>query len=155
MAGCSEDMASSCATFPRDHTNYGDNISPAISWTGAPAGTQSFAVLLQDLSNGFAHWVIWNIPSSVTSLPENIPKMAMPGMPTGAQQASYDASEGYAGPGACGNVYEFVVYALSMATFSPTQANNQTQVRMQLQGLGAQILGQTSMRGRSFMPECP
>jgi Raf kinase inhibitor-like YbhB/YbcL family protein len=156
MAGCGpRTMASSCATIPVDHTSFGDNVSPAMSWTGAPAGTMSFAIVFQDLSNGFAHWVIWNIPSSVTSLAENIPKMAMPGTPAGAQQASYDnATEGYAGPGACGNVYEFVIYALSVPTFSPTMATNQTEVRTQLQGLGAQILGQASMRARSMMPEC-
>jgi Raf kinase inhibitor-like YbhB/YbcL family protein len=155
MAGCGPGgMASSCATIPVDHTSFGENVSPALSWTGAPSGTQSFAIVFQDLTNGMAHWVIWNIPASVTSLAENIPKMAMPGMPAGAQQASYLQNEGYAGPGACGNVYEFVVYALSVPTFSPTMATNQTQVRMQLQALGAQILGTASMRARTQMPEC-
>ena len=102
-----------------------------------------------------AHWVIWNIPGSVTSLPENIPKMPMPGVPAAnTQQASFGANEGYAGSGACGNVYEFVIYALSVATFSPTMATNQGSVRTQLLALGAQILGTASMRARSLAPEC-
>jgi Raf kinase inhibitor-like YbhB/YbcL family protein len=156
MAGCAPDMAASCATFPRDNTNYGTNISPAMTWTGAPSGTQSFVVVLQDLTNGMAHWVLWNIPASVTMLPENVPKTsAMPAMPAGSQQCSIGQGDGYFGPGACGNVYEFIVYALSIPIFSPTQATNQTQVRMQLQALGNQILGTASMRARSFAPNCP
>jgi Raf kinase inhibitor-like YbhB/YbcL family protein len=155
MAGCAANMAAMCATFPRDNTSYGTNVSPAMTWTGAPAGAQSFAVVLHDLTMNFTHWVIWNIPASVTTLAADIPKMAMPSMPAGAQQASFGAMEGYAGPGACGNVYEFTVYALSVPTFSPTQATNQSMVRTQLLALGAQILGTASMRARSFMPNCP
>jgi Raf kinase inhibitor-like YbhB/YbcL family protein len=154
--GCAQDMAASCATFPRDMTNYGDNLSPAMSWTGAPAGTQSFAVLLQDLTNSNSHWVLWNIPASVTSLAENVPKgSAMPATPQGSQQCSIGSGDGYFGPGACGNVYEFVVYALSAPTFSPTMPTNQTMVRQQLLALGNGILGKAAMRGRSFAPNCP
>jgi Raf kinase inhibitor-like YbhB/YbcL family protein len=156
QAGCAKEMAASCATFPRNMTNYGDNVSPAMSWSGAPAGTQSFVVLLQDLTNGNAHWVLWNIPASVTSLAENVPKAsAMPATPQGSQQCSIGTGDGYFGPGACGNVYEFVVYALSVPSFTPTMATNQTMVRQQLLALGNSILGTASMRGRSFAPNCP
>jgi Raf kinase inhibitor-like YbhB/YbcL family protein len=149
-------MASACATFPRDNTNYGMNISPAMTWSGAPAGTRSFAVVLQDLTNGSAHWVLWNIPATVTTLAENVPKdSAMPAMPAGAQQCGLGAGDGYFGPGACGNVYEFVVYALAIPSFTPTAPTNQTMVRMQLQALGANIIGTGSMRARSFAPNCP
>jgi phosphatidylethanolamine-binding protein (PEBP) family uncharacterized protein len=158
MPGCGPGgMAAMCATIPNEHTGLSGsmNISPAMSWTGVPAGTMSFAIVHQDLSNGMAHWVIWNIPGTATSLMENIPKMPMPGVPAAnTQQASFGQNEGYAGSGACGNVYEFVIYALSVPTFSPTMATNQGNVRTQLQALGAQILGTASMRARSFMPEC-
>ena len=148
-----------CDTFPRENTNYGTNVSPAMTWTGAPASTQSFAVVLQDLTNGMAHWVLWNIPGTVTSLAAGIDRMtAKPAVPAGSQQCSIGSGatgDGYFGPGACGNVYEFVVYALSVPTFSPTSPTNQTMVRTQLQALGTSILGTASMRARSFMPECP
>jgi phosphatidylethanolamine-binding protein (PEBP) family uncharacterized protein len=155
-------MAASCATFPRENTNLGaepKNISPEMTWMGAPAATQSFAVVFQDLTNGMAHWVLWNIPASVTT---NMPTVAagisrtsaMPPMPAGSQQASGATGEGYVGSGACGNVYEFVVYALSVPTFSPTMPGNQGMVRTQLQALGTSILATASMRARSFMPNC-
>ena len=156
MPGCGPgNMASSCATFPINNTSFGTNVSPPMTWTGAPAGTQSFVVLMQDLTNGMAHWVLWNIPASVTSLPENISKTsAMPPVPAGSQQCSIGQGDGYFGSGRCGNVYEFVIYALGIPTFSPTMATDQTAVRTQLQALGAQILGTASMRARSFEPEC-
>jgi Raf kinase inhibitor-like YbhB/YbcL family protein len=145
-------MASMCARFPDENISWDSNmnISPALNWTGAPSGTMSFAVVLQDLSNGFAHWVIWNIPATTTGLPANVDKTdATPPVPAGSQQCNNGSGDGYFGPGSECNVYEFIVYALSTANFAPTSATMATNVRMQLQNLGNQILGQASLRGRS------
>jgi Raf kinase inhibitor-like YbhB/YbcL family protein len=153
-AGCGKDMASACAVFPRDLASFmsGPNISPELAWSGTPAGTQSFALLLQDLTNTFAHWALWNIPATLTMVPENIDKSTnMPAMPAGSRQtnASFAAGDGYFGPGSECNVYEFVLYALSVPTFTPTQPNADAgAVRTQLDALGAQILGKASLRGR-------
>jgi hypothetical protein len=95
-------------------------VSPAISWSGAPAGTMSFAVIFHDtdvsLANGddVLHWAIFNIPGSSTGLPENLAKTAS--LPDGAVQMNNIAGmPGYFNP--CPpppttHHYIFEVYAL-------------------------------------------
>ena len=60
--------------IPERHTGDGEDISPALEWSGAPEGTQSFAVVMHDpdapLVDGFTHWVAYNIPGDATGLPE-------------------------------------------------------------------------------------
>jgi phosphatidylethanolamine-binding protein (PEBP) family uncharacterized protein len=153
MEGCSETMQSACDIFPVETSNFNDglNISPELNWTGVPAGTMSFAVILQDLSNMQAHWVLWNIPGSATMLAADVPQTSsMPATPAGSRQtnASFASGDGYFGPGSACNVYEFVVYALSVVTFTPTSTTDAAAVRTALMGLGAENLGTASIRAR-------
>ena len=78
----------------------GSNISPSLTWTGAPAGTKSFAVTMYDpdapTGSGWWHWVVFNIPAGTTSLPKNASAGTMP---SGAIQSLTDfGSKGYGGP---------------------------------------------------------
>src|SRR4051794_24503455 len=57
---------------PGDKPNcVGENTSPQLSWTGVPAGTKSFAILMEDPEgrggSGVHHWVAYGIPANVTS----------------------------------------------------------------------------------------
>jgi Raf kinase inhibitor-like YbhB/YbcL family protein len=160
MTGCSPEDKQACDTFPTEATNYGTgdmkHISPELVFNSVPAGTQSFAVVLRDLSfqNGFVHWVIWNIPGSATGLAENIPGGAMPSTPAGASQASIDTTGHYFGPGAVCNVYEFVVYALNQATITPPSTTDRPAIQTYIEGLGDAILGEASIRARSDEGAC-
>ena len=98
----------------------GEGLSPAISWTNAPAGTQSFFLNMRDMdvarnktTDDQAHWVVWNIPASATGLPEGVPKG--PKLANGAYQFSA-TGQMYRGPGAGANGpkhhYMFELYAL-------------------------------------------
>jgi len=65
-------------TIPKDHTADGKNVSPALAWSGAPAATKQFAMIMDDPDaqfNGtnFVHWVVYKIPAAAKGLPENIP----------------------------------------------------------------------------------
>ena len=81
----------------------GKNVSPALSWSDPPAGTQSFALMVHDpdapTGSGWWHWVVYNIPANVRSLPAGAGDPAKKLMPEGAVQARTDfGTQGYGGP---------------------------------------------------------
>lgn len=102
----------------------GDNVSPALSWNGAPAGTQSFALTVYDpdapTGSGWWHWVVINIPANVTSLGAGAGATDGKLLPAGTQQIHTDfGMAGYGGPcpppGDKPHRYIFTVYALKVA----------------------------------------
>src|SRR6266705_5748704 len=63
------------AAIPMKHTCDGADVSPPLVWSGAPPGTQGFALIADDpdAPNGtWVHWVLYNLPGAVSDLPENI-----------------------------------------------------------------------------------
>ncbi len=101
----------------------GDNISPALSWSGAPANTKSFAVSIYDpdapTGSGWWHWVVYNIPAGTTSLPRDAGDPSKGLMPKGAVQSRTDfGSTGYGGPcpppGDKPHHYRITVFALDV-----------------------------------------
>jgi len=101
----------------------GNNISPALSWSGAPAATKSLALTVYDpdapTGSGWWHWVIFNLPASTTSLPKNTGSVKAKLAPKGAIQSRTDfGSDGYGGPcppsGDKPHHYIFTVYAVDV-----------------------------------------
>jgi Raf kinase inhibitor-like YbhB/YbcL family protein len=163
VEGCSVDNPSVCEVFPDENVSYMEraNISPELRWTGVPSGTRSFAIVLMDASFGQAHWVIWNIPASVTMLAANVAKdTAMPAVPAGSRQANAnfatEEEHGYFGPHLPCNVFEFQIYALASDTFSPMDPESSVLVSIELQELGDPVLGLAKLTGRSndYMMTC-
>jgi len=81
----------------------GGNVSPELSWSSAPAGAKSFAILMHDpdapTGSGWWHWVVYNIPANVSSLPAGAgdPKKSL--LPSGALEGRTDFGDpGYGGP---------------------------------------------------------
>jgi Raf kinase inhibitor-like YbhB/YbcL family protein len=87
-------------TIPARHTCEGENLSPALAWTGVPVGTRSFALICDDPDaprGTWVHWVLYNLPPATRSLAEAIPPEA--NGPDGSLQgrSSFNRT-GYGGP---------------------------------------------------------
>jgi Raf kinase inhibitor-like YbhB/YbcL family protein len=91
--------------MPVRYTHDGENVSPDIAWQGAPAGTKSFLVIMEDRDIPsrsihllvWTHWLVYNIPGDVTSLPEALPQAAS--LDIGAKQGRTSFRKpGYGGP---------------------------------------------------------
>ena len=125
--------------IPVKYTQAGEQVSPQLTWTNAPANTQSFVVLMHDPDvtlNGTTedqlHWLVWNIPGTSTGLPEHVP--AGSPLADGSLQVSASPGNVYRGPGAPANGpkhhYTIEVFALDTkldvpmaATWQETRAN--------------------------------
>ena len=121
--------------IPDMYSCQGTNVSPPLSWSGGPSAA-GYAVVLTDRSNNLVHSIIWDIPGTVTSLPENVSKVAEPPTPAGSKQPpAYDnQTRGYLGPcpGSM-HTYEFMVYAVDEHPLTGvTLSSNRTAVRSAL-----------------------
>jgi Raf kinase inhibitor-like YbhB/YbcL family protein len=125
------------AAFATANTCGGVNTSPALTWTAGPAGTMSYAVSLVDLTINAVHWVIYNVPSIVTSLPADLPPGKTLLTPVAATQIHkaefFGTTDGaYRGPCPMGvnHNYQFEVTAINTATLAGvTVASSVEQVR--------------------------
>lgn len=66
--------------IPTRHTGESDDVSPPLAWTGSPEGTRAYALICHDPdaplikpgAYGYVHWVLYNIPASVSELPQGV-----------------------------------------------------------------------------------
>jgi phosphatidylethanolamine-binding protein (PEBP) family uncharacterized protein len=145
-----------CGPIPEAHTCEGkpfpEGTSPAISWEGAPDGTESFAVVFKDIAilaitapsdaayNRGYHWAMWDIPASTTALPAELgPGFNSEDVEGALQWANF---KDYSFFGPCPNFdpasptdfedsYSFVVYALPVAEAEiPAQEPGVSTVRL-------------------------
>lgn len=146
----------------------GQNVSPALSWSGAPAGTRSFAVQVHDpdapTGSGFWHWAVYNIPAGTTALDQGAGNDAA-SLPAGAFAGNTDfldtgatgANGSYGGPcpppGDAPHRYVFTLYALSVdkvevAAGVPKTATAGLFSFVLNKGIGPALLGKASFTVR-------
>jgi Raf kinase inhibitor-like YbhB/YbcL family protein len=108
-------------TIPIDHTGEGKDVSPALAWSGAPAATKQFALVMDDPDvqfggGAFVHWVVYKIPGTAKGLPADIPREAaiasVPGAVHGRSGFRQTFYRGPMPPPGKPHHYTFTVYAL-------------------------------------------
>ena len=134
-------------SIPEKFSCKGSNVSPALIWTGAPANTASYAIIVDDPdapSGTFVHWVIYNIPSISNGLAEAVPQS--PTFDDGTAQGKNSGnSQYYQGPCPPSGThrYFFKLYALDSQLELPPGATA-VQVMKAMQG---HILAQGELMG--------
>jgi Raf kinase inhibitor-like YbhB/YbcL family protein len=128
----------------------GDNTSPHLSWDPGPAGTQSYAVTCYDpdapTTVGFSHWVLFDIPPSVTELP---PGAAGEGT-SGFSDWGESRYGGMAPPaGDEPHHYRFTVYALDVPSLGVDHTTTYAKFRFLIRG---HVLAEGTLTGRFGLP---
>ncbi len=130
--------------IPRKHTGEGPDVSPPLTWSGAPKETQEFALICDDpdapRAEPWVHWVVWKIPGDRTALPE--------GSAAGAREGRNDfGRNGYGGPmpppGHGTHHYHFKLYALD----APIDLKPGATKRDRLKAMERHILDQGELLG--------
>lgn len=130
-------------TIPRKYTCEGPDVSPALAWSGAPSGTEAFALIVEDPDAAdFVHWVAFNLTASATGgLAEAVSES-----PDAPPQGRNDFGKiGYGGPCPPSGTHRYVfqLYALSAPLELPG-IPSAAQVRRAAEG---KVLGQAKLTG--------
>lgn len=135
--------------IPSKYTCSGDDISPALSWSGAPRDTKSFALIVEDPdapSGTFTHWVVYDLPAGTHQLPGNVSKTD--DLSGGGRQGRNDFRRvGYGGP--CPppgkpHRYFFKLYALN-STLGLAAGASKQDVEAAMHG---HVLAQAELMGK-------
>ena len=133
--------------IPTKYTCDGNDVSPPLTWGDPPGGTASFALISDDPDapvGTWVHWVLYNLPADVRSLPEGVPADAE--LPDGSRHGQNSWRRlGYGGPCPPGGThrYFFKLYALDTTIELPSGANKEEV----LKAMEGHILGQTELMG--------
>jgi Raf kinase inhibitor-like YbhB/YbcL family protein len=120
--------------IPTKYSCEGANVSPPVQWDGVPAAARSLALICDDPDapmGTWVHWVLYNLPTSVSNLPEHVPASEM--LSSGAKQGMNDFKRiGYGGP--CPppgktHRYHFKLYALDVELALKPRATKQELLR--------------------------
>lgn len=137
------------ADIPRKYTCDGNDVSPQLSWSGAPAGTRAFALVADDPDapgRTWVHWVIYDLPVDAKELPEAMP--AAETLTNGAKQGINDFRKvGYGGPcppPGLAHRYFFKLYALDAPVSLKPRATRQ----QLLDAIKNHIVGEAELMGR-------
>lgn len=137
------------SAIPEVYTCDGRSISPPLSWEDVPAGTQQYALILEDPDaprGVYDHWLLYGLPADITSLSEYVENGESG--PSGSKQGRNSAGQlGYSGPcppfGHGAHRYVFNLYALDTPL---TLRAGETKDRL-LRAMGDHVIAVTQLMG--------
>lgn len=133
--------------IPQRYGTRAENVSPHLTWDGPPTETRSFALTVIDhhpVANEYVHWIVVDIPASVTELDEDA---ARRGLPSGAREVR--AYEGPFPPSGT-HEYDFMLYALDVEKTEVAAAADEDDLLRATKGhvlASAQLLGNFTRQG--------
>jgi Raf kinase inhibitor-like YbhB/YbcL family protein len=134
--------------IPAKYSCDGANVSPPLDWSGAPQTTKSFALICDDPDapgKAWVHWIVFDLPASRTSLPENVPPQET--IAGGGKQGMNDFKKiGYGGPCPPSGThrYFFKIYALD----AELKLDSRTTKDQLSQAMKDHVLAQGELMGR-------
>lgn len=139
----------------------GFGTSPALNWTNVPPGTKSFVLHMHDVdvarnksTEDVLHWLVWNMPATLTSLPEGVPAGLQ--LPDGSYQMNISGTA-YRGPGAPASGplhhYVFELYALDAVPDVKPGADGPSTRTALLSAIQGHILGKAVTVGLFRRPQ--
>ncbi|MGJ9420158.1 YbhB/YbcL family Raf kinase inhibitor-like protein [Massilia sp. CMS3.1] len=141
------------------YSEYADGVSPALSWKAVP-NAKSYAIVMEDPDakpvTPFVHWLAWNIPATVTSLPDGVQEQPRLTDPDGVLQGrNTRGSMGYYGPkppvGEPAHHYHFQVYALDTMLEVPFGSDRDTL----LKAMQGHVIGKGEVVGKYGQKQKP
>ncbi|WP_020653610.1 YbhB/YbcL family Raf kinase inhibitor-like protein [Massilia niastensis] len=147
------------AAMDEKYSEYADGVSPPLAWKAVP-GAKSYAIVMEDPDSTpvtpTVHWLAWNIPAGVTSLPEGVQEQPRLTDPEGVLQGrNTRGSMGYYGPkppvGDPAHHYHFQVYALDSLLDLPFGADRE----QLLQAMRGHVIAKGAIVGRYAQRQKP
>ena len=127
----------------------GENRVPALSWTGVPPATKSFALVMHDpdapIAGGFDHWVLYDVPARARALGVALPKGTRIGINTPGEAAYY----GPCPPAGPAHHYVFTLYALDLNSIDSKRAVSGAALSKRIEG---HVLGRATLIGVAAHP---
>ncbi len=131
------------AMIPQKYSLNGENISPEITWHGAPKETKSFVIIMEDpdipmpkfLISAWTHWIVYDIPAETTSIPAALPVKAT--LESGIKQGKTSFMKtGYNGPKPPFGThrYFFNIYAIDKTINLIPEKTNKKKIINAMQG---------------------
>lgn len=152
MLTLSSSAFSNGGAIPARHTCDGDDVSPPLAWSGAPAGTKSFALIVDDPDapdpaapkRVWVHWVLYDLPPDTTALPEGASGRQIP---RGAREGrNDDKHNGWNGPCPPIGTHRYFHKLYALDTLLPDLGGHATKADVE-RAMAGHILAQAELMG--------